>query len=130
MASSLPRTSTRRSCPSACRQPCLSCPSLPERRRPASARGGAGRQTAARLRHGGLSWGHSVCLLGDLCQTAYAPCSQAVPLGRMLESRFDVVTAEQLEALTSRALPRGVAGAPERVLYRDLYINTADEILQ
>jgi polyphosphate kinase len=47
----------------------------------------------------------------------------------MLESRFDVVTAEQLEALTARALPRGVTGAPDRVLYRDLYIDTADELL-
>lgn len=48
----------------------------------------------------------------------------------MIESRFDVVTAEQLESLAARP----IAGAPDvppvSVRYRDLYLDTADEQLE
>ena len=48
----------------------------------------------------------------------------------MIERRFDVVSAEQLEQLASDALPLGLAGTVARVLYRDLYIDTDDDQLQ
>jgi polyphosphate kinase len=48
----------------------------------------------------------------------------------VIERRFDVVSAEQLEQLASYALPLGLKGAPTRVLYRDLYIDTDDDQLQ
>src|SRR3954471_11933841 len=48
----------------------------------------------------------------------------------MVESRFDVVTPEQLDALVARP----IAGAPDvppvSVRYRDLYLDTADEHLE
>ena len=47
----------------------------------------------------------------------------------MLERRFDVVSAEQLEKLAAEPLPR-TAIAASRVLYRDLYLDTDDEQLQ
>ena len=47
----------------------------------------------------------------------------------MLERRFDVVSAEQLEKLASEPLPQKPAAA-SRVLYRDLYLDTEDEQLQ
>jgi len=46
------------------------------------------------------------------------------------ERRFDVVSAEQLEKLSSDVLPCGLEGESSRVLYRDLYIDTADDQLQ
>ena len=48
----------------------------------------------------------------------------------MIERRFDVVSAEQLEQLASEELPVGLAGATTRVLYRDLYLDTDDDQLQ
>ncbi|MGH7638727.1 MAG: polyphosphate kinase 1 [Gemmatimonadaceae bacterium] len=47
----------------------------------------------------------------------------------MLERRFDVVSAEQLEKLAGEPLPQK-PGAASRVLYRDLYLDTEDEHLQ
>ena len=47
----------------------------------------------------------------------------------MLERRFDVVSAEQLEQLAAEPLPRKAVVA-SRVLYRDLYLDTDDEQLQ
>ena len=47
----------------------------------------------------------------------------------MLERRFDVVSAEQLEQLAAEPLPRNAVAA-SRVLYRDLYLDTDDEQLQ
>jgi polyphosphate kinase len=47
----------------------------------------------------------------------------------VLERRFDVVSAEQLEKLAAEPLPRK-AVAVSRVLYRDLYLDTDDEQLQ
>jgi polyphosphate kinase len=45
------------------------------------------------------------------------------------ERRYDVVSAEQLEKLA--ALPLSIASRPpSRILYRDLYIDTADDQLQ
>src|ERR1043166_3038681 len=46
------------------------------------------------------------------------------------ERRFDVVSAEQLEQLASEPLPFGIRSSSTRVLYRDLYIDTADDQLQ
>jgi polyphosphate kinase len=46
------------------------------------------------------------------------------------ERRFDVVSAEQLEKLASEPLPFGIRSSSTRVLYRDLYIDTADDQLQ
>jgi polyphosphate kinase len=46
------------------------------------------------------------------------------------ERRFDVVSAEQLEKLSSQALAAGLAGTTTRVLYRDVYLDTEDEQLQ
>ncbi|MEK7403319.1 MAG: polyphosphate kinase 1 [Gemmatimonadota bacterium] len=48
----------------------------------------------------------------------------------MIERRFDVVSAEQLEQLASESLPLGLSGDVTRVLYRDLYIDTDDDQLQ
>lgn len=48
----------------------------------------------------------------------------------MIESRFDVVTAEQLEALAERPLAKALTGPPASVLYRDLYVDTIDDHLQ
>lgn len=48
----------------------------------------------------------------------------------MIERRFDVVSAEQLEQLASEPLPLGLAASVTRVLYRDLYIDTDDDQLQ
>jgi polyphosphate kinase len=48
----------------------------------------------------------------------------------VIERRFDVVSAEQLEQLASAPLPLGLAGSVTRVLYRDLYIDTDDDQLQ
>ncbi len=48
----------------------------------------------------------------------------------MIERRFDVVSAEQLEQLASDALPVGLEGSVTRVLYRDLYIDTDDDQLK
>jgi polyphosphate kinase len=46
------------------------------------------------------------------------------------ERRFDVVSAEHLEKLASEPLPFGIRSSSARVLYRDLYIDTADDQLQ
>src|SRR5438105_9660812 len=46
------------------------------------------------------------------------------------ERRFDVVSAEQLEKLASEPLPLGMEATSARVLYRDLYVDTADDQLQ
>jgi polyphosphate kinase len=46
------------------------------------------------------------------------------------ERRFDVVSAEQLQQLASHPLPKELASKSTRVLYRDLYIDTADDQLQ
>jgi polyphosphate kinase len=46
------------------------------------------------------------------------------------ERRFDVVSAEHLEKLASEPLPLGLAGSSTRILYRDFYIDTADDQLQ
>lgn len=48
----------------------------------------------------------------------------------IIERRFDVVSAEQLETLASQPLPFAVASASARVLYRDLYVDTEDDQLQ
>jgi polyphosphate kinase len=48
----------------------------------------------------------------------------------MIESRFDVVTSEQLEALVARPIAGAPAVAPVSVRYRDLYLDTADEQLE
>ena len=48
----------------------------------------------------------------------------------MVESRFDVVTPEQLEALLARPIPGAPGVAPVSVRYRDLYLDTADEQLE
>jgi polyphosphate kinase len=48
----------------------------------------------------------------------------------VIERRFDVVSAEQLEQLASDELPHGLTGSMSRVLYRDLYIDTDDDQLQ
>jgi polyphosphate kinase len=48
----------------------------------------------------------------------------------VIERRFDVVSAEQLEQLASEDLPLGLEGPSTRVLYRDLYIDTDDDQLQ
>jgi polyphosphate kinase len=48
----------------------------------------------------------------------------------MVESRFDVVTPEQLEALLTRPIPGAPDVAPASVRYRDLYLDTADEQLE
>ena len=47
----------------------------------------------------------------------------------MLERRFDVVSAEQLEKLAAELLPLKAIAA-SRVLYRDFYLDTQDEQLQ
>ncbi|MEX2179026.1 MAG: polyphosphate kinase 1 [Gemmatimonadaceae bacterium] len=44
------------------------------------------------------------------------------------ERRYDVVSAEQLEQLASQTLE--TASASTRVLYRELYVDTADDLLQ
>jgi polyphosphate kinase len=46
------------------------------------------------------------------------------------ERRFDVVSEEHLEKLASEPLPFGMPSSSTRVLYRDLYIDTADDQLQ
>ncbi|HYC51390.1 MAG TPA: polyphosphate kinase 1 [Gemmatimonadaceae bacterium] len=48
----------------------------------------------------------------------------------MLERRYDVVSGEHLEQLSSMPLPFGLTAAEQRVLYRDLYIDTDDDQLQ
>ncbi|HEX7939835.1 MAG TPA: CYTH domain-containing protein, partial [Gemmatimonadaceae bacterium] len=48
----------------------------------------------------------------------------------MIERRFDVVSAEQLEQLASEPLPLGLGASVTRVLYRDLYLDTDDDQLQ
>jgi polyphosphate kinase len=48
----------------------------------------------------------------------------------MIERRFDVVSAEQLEKLASEPLPFASKARAARVLYRDLYIDTDDDQLQ
>ncbi len=48
----------------------------------------------------------------------------------MTESRFDVVTSEQLEALVARPFAGAPGVAPVSVRYRDLYLDTADEQLE
>jgi polyphosphate kinase len=48
----------------------------------------------------------------------------------MIESRFDVVTSEQLETLVARPITGAPAAAPVSVRYRDLYLDTADEQLE
>jgi polyphosphate kinase len=48
----------------------------------------------------------------------------------MVESRFDVVTPEQLETLKSRSIPGAPGVPPISVRYRDLYLDTADEQLE
>ena len=48
----------------------------------------------------------------------------------MLERRYDVVSAEHLEQLAVAPLPFGLSSTSQRVLYRDLYIDTADDQLQ
>ncbi|HET9424057.1 MAG TPA: polyphosphate kinase 1 [Gemmatimonadaceae bacterium] len=54
----------------------------------------------------------------------------ATPPGPMIESRFDVVTGDQLEALAARPLPNAPNAAVVSVLYRDLYLDTTDEQLE
>lgn len=46
------------------------------------------------------------------------------------ERRYDVVSAEQLEKLTTQPLPLAMPSSTTRVLYRDLYIDTDDDQLQ
>ena len=46
------------------------------------------------------------------------------------ERRFDVVSAEHLEKLASEPLPFGIESSSTRILYRDLFIDTADDQLQ
>ena len=48
----------------------------------------------------------------------------------MIERRFDVVTAEQLAALAGQPLVNVAPSGVSRVLYRDLFIDTADDHLQ
>src|SRR3954463_6736757 len=48
----------------------------------------------------------------------------------MHERRFDVVSAEHLEKLASQPLPMDLPSSTARILYRDLYIDTADDQLQ
>jgi polyphosphate kinase len=48
----------------------------------------------------------------------------------MIESRFDVVTPEQLDELVARPIPGAPAVPPVSVRYRDLYLDTADEQLE
>ncbi|HEY6218656.1 MAG TPA: hypothetical protein VIV65_01280, partial [Gemmatimonadaceae bacterium] len=48
----------------------------------------------------------------------------------MIERRFDVVTAEQLQVLANQPLPGTRHAKSRRVLYRDLFIDTADDHLQ
>src|SRR2546423_7765181 len=71
-------------------------------------------------------------------QSAIEIVPRALPLVRMMERRFDVVTAEQLSLLasqpvassSSRAKRATAPSAVSRVLYRDLFIDTADDHLQ
>src|ERR1043166_10126296 len=49
---------------------------------------------------------------------------------QVIERRFDVVTAEQLAALAAQPLPGGMSAVVRKVLYRDLFIDTADDHLQ
>jgi len=46
------------------------------------------------------------------------------------ERRFDVVSAEQLEKLSSQPLPFAIEASASRILYRDLYVDTDDDQLQ
>ena len=46
------------------------------------------------------------------------------------ERRFDVVSAEHLEKLASDPLPFGIESSSTRILYRDLFVDTADDQLQ
>ena len=59
-----------------------------------------------------------------------SPLPRAPPPRLMHESRFDVVTSEQLEALVARPIAGGPDVAPVSVRYRDLYLDTADEQLE
>ena len=46
------------------------------------------------------------------------------------ERRYDVVSADQLEKLATQSLPMPLRVSSARVLYRDLYIDTDDDLLQ
>jgi polyphosphate kinase len=48
----------------------------------------------------------------------------------MIESRFDVVTGDQLELLTARPLPGASRVPAVSVVYRDVYLDTNDEQLE
>src|SRR4051794_21397617 len=48
----------------------------------------------------------------------------------MVESRFDVITPEQLDELVARPLVGAPSVSPLSVRYRDLYLDTADEQLE
>jgi hypothetical protein len=48
----------------------------------------------------------------------------------MIESRFDVVTPEQLDELVARPIAGAPAVPPVSIRYRDLYLDTADEHLE
>src|SRR5690349_2465525 len=70
-----------------------------------------------------------------LRQSASKPRNSRIPpraptARSMIESRFDVVTSEQLEALVARPIPGAPAVAPVSLRYRDLYLDSADELLE
>ena len=87
--------------------------------------------------------GTSVTRGRQVGQSAFENARREVPLGRhdvlfdlpaagrrVIERRFDVVTAEQLSSLAAQPLLGVLPSAVGRVLYRDLFLDTADDHLQ